>query len=595
MQRAFGRLGIASIAVAGLLAAAPATSAADLPSPFSGNLFGIVVDALGTPQIGAPVQLYDRYHHALRKTFTSSNGRFGFGGLSPSHYSIRVSVTSFLPATRDDIAIRAGLSSVLEVRLASVFSSIQLQYTAPTSIMSDDWKWVLRASSATRAITRAMPQLSKGTSSSPENPEKIFSGTRAQVSLSAGDAGSLLSDVGIADFGTSFALETSVYGANQLTFSGAFGESLSSQLPTMAFRGTYARNNGDGYAAMPEMTLTALQVSLPNRSAYGAAGSQGSPAVRSAAFSYYDTLDTLDRVHLEYGASLETISYSDHLSRASPFARATVSLGRVGTVAAVYSNGGPPNDLYIHQFGEQADLAGMIGALGSLPQFSIRDGHLQLQRTQNYEIGYLKTAGNRSYGASAFYEDVNDGRMNVAGDLSPLISGNLLPDLSTRTSIYNIGRYNRSGFVGSVDQKVNDNLDLAIVAGTLGGFTIAGEPGMRGNDFLNRSLHPIASLNVTSTLPRFGTRIIGNYEYVAGNALVPRHIFASQRLYAEPGLNFLVRQPLPSFFGVGRLELSADLRNLLAEGYIPVAGGDGHQLLLVQAPRAVRGGLDIIF
>src|SRR6185437_14386223 len=214
---------------------------------------------------------------------------------------------------------------------------------------------------------------------------------------------------------------------------------------------------------------------------------------------------------------------------------------------------------------------------------------------QNYEIGYLKTAGNRSYGASAFYEDVNDGRMNVAGDLSPLISGNLLPDLSTRTSIYNTGRYNRSGFVGSVDQKVNDNLDLAIVAGTLGGFTIAGEPGMRGNDFLNRSLHPIASLNVTSTLPRFGTRIIGNYEYVAGNALVPRHIFASQRLYAEPGLNFLVRQPLPSFFGVGRLELSADLRNLLAEGYIPVAGGDGHQLLLVQAPRAVRGGLDIIF
>ena len=127
------------------------------------------------------------------------------------------------------------MSSVLEVRLASVFSSIQLQYTAPTSIMSDDWKWVLRASSATRAVTRAMPQLAKRTSSSPENPEKIFSGTRGLVSLSAGDAGSLLSDVGIADFGTSFALETSLYGANELTFSGAFGESLGSQLPTMAF------------------------------------------------------------------------------------------------------------------------------------------------------------------------------------------------------------------------------------------------------------------------------------------------------------------------------------------------------------------------
>lgn len=577
------------------MVATTAIRANDLPSPFSGNLFGVVVDALGTPQMGAPVQLYDHYHHALRKTFTSSDGRFGFGGLSPSHYSIRVAATSFLPASRDNIAVRAGLSSVLKVRLASVFSSIQLQYTAPTSIMSDDWKWVLRASSATRAITRALPPLAKNTSSSPENPGKIFSGTRGLVSLSAGDAGSLLSDVGIADFGTSFALETSLYGANQLTFSGAFGESLGGQLPTMSFRATYARNNSDGYAAMPEMTLTALQVSLPNQSGYGAAGSQGSPAVRSAALSYYDTLDTLDRVHLEYGASLETISYSDHRSRASPFARATVSLGRFGSAAAVYSNGGPPHDLYIHQFGERADLAGMIGALGSLPEFSLRDGHLELQRTQNYEIGYLKTAGTRSYGVSAFYEDVNDGRVNVAADLSPLIPGNLLADLSTRTSIYNIGRYNRSGFVASVDQKVNDNLDVAVLMGALGGFTVAGDPGMRASDFLNRALHPIASLNVSSTLPGLRTRIIGNYEYVGGNALVPRHIFATQRLYAEPGLNFLIRQPLPSFFGVGRLELSADLRNLLAEGYIPVSGGDGHQLLLVQAPRAVRGGLDIIF
>jgi len=119
LQRAFGRLGIASIAVAGLLAAAPATSAADLPSPFSGNLFGIVVDALGTPQIGAPVQLYDRYHHALRKTFTSSNGRFGFGGLSPSHYSIRVSVTSFLPATRRPGKGR-GWAMLGEVRWCSI-------------------------------------------------------------------------------------------------------------------------------------------------------------------------------------------------------------------------------------------------------------------------------------------------------------------------------------------------------------------------------------------------------------------------------------------------------------------------------------------
>ena len=86
------------------------------------------------------------------------------------------------------------------------------------------------------------------------------------------------------------------------------------------------------------------------------------------------------------------------------------------------------------------------------------------------------------------------------------------------------------------------------------------------------------------------TRITAGYEYVADNAIVPQHVFSTQRLYSEPGLNILIRQPLPSVFGKGRLEISADLRNLMAQGYLPLAGGDGRQTLLIQAPRAVRGG-----
>ncbi len=78
--------------------------------------------------------------------------------------------------------------------------------------------------------------------------------------------------------------------------------------------------------------------------------------------------------------------------------------------------------------------------------------------------------------------------------------------------------------------------------------------------------------------------------------VVPRHVFTTQSTYVEPGLNIDVRQPLPSFFGMpGHLELTADLRNLLAQGYLPFNTGDGHTLLIVQAPRAIRGGLNFIF
>jgi hypothetical protein len=45
----------------------------------------------------------------------------------------------------------------------------------------------------------------------------------------------------------------------------------------------------------------------------------------------------------------------------------------------------------------------------------------------------------------------------------------------------------------------------------------------------------------------------------------------------------------------GRLELTADLRNLLAQGYIPLEAGDGRRLLIVQAPRSIRGGLNFVF
>jgi hypothetical protein len=167
--------------------------------------------------------------------------------------------------------------------------------------------------------------------------------------------------------------------------------------------------------------------------------------------------------------------------------------------------------------------------------------------------------------------------------------------VSTDIAIYNIGQYNRNGVIASVNQKLSNELDVTLAGGTEGGFTRIGDIGRDASTFLQRDKHPVASLSIRSTLPLLNTRFTGSYEYVSGDAIVPRHVFSTQNLYGEPGLNILIRQPLPSFFGMGRLEISADLRNLLAQGYLPITGSDGRQTLLVQAPRAVRGGLNFIF
>jgi hypothetical protein len=92
-----------------------------------------------------------------------------------------------------------------------------------------------------------------------------------------------------------------------------------------------------------------------------------------------------------------------------------------------------------------------------------------------------------------------------------------------------------------------------------------------------------------------GTQITGSYEWTDYRALMPSHFYLTQSAYPESGLNIRVRQPLPSFPGMpGRLEATAEMRNMLAQGYLSI-GDHGQSVLLIQNPRAVRGGLSFIF
>jgi hypothetical protein len=44
-----------------------------------------------------------------------------------------------------------------------------------------------------------------------------------------------------------------------------------------------------------------------------------------------------------------------------------------------------------------------------------------------------------------------------------------------------------------------------------------------------------------------------------------------------------------------RMEATADLRNMLAQGYLRLGMADGQSVLLVETPRSFRGGLSFIF
>jgi hypothetical protein len=589
----------ATIAISGLLALASQADAAELSLSVTGNLVGLVVDSQGAPQMGATVQLLNRYERVLAKAMTASDGSFVFAGLPINTYAIRVSQPSFLPAFRDRIAIQAGSDSYLQIHLATLFSNIQVSYKLPSGAMTNDWKWALRTSVATRPVTRFLPELAPPKEKEVAVRPQIFSDTHALLQLNGGDAGFIDTGDTSADLGSSFALSTNLFGKNQVQIAGSFAQGADMSPAVRGLAAIYRRDSQNAFAGSPEVTLTISQF---NGFGMQLAGLGQVPAMRFSSLGLYQVADPLDNFHLEYGIAGETFDYVQHSSRLSPFARATVALSPNTEIIAAFSDGGRPDELTSHStsqnnedFQPADELTNAVNALARLPQMSSRDGQLVLQRTQNYELGFSHTSGGRTYAFSGFHENVWNGHLNMSGNLSQLSPADLLFDGISKTSTYNVGAYTRNGYVASVTQHITSNVDIGVAAGRMGGFMPdSGNLSPSQGSFLGMGLRDVAGADLRASIPASGTRISAGYGWVETGAVVPLHVFTTQANVVSPGLNFSLKQPIPSLFGLpGHLELTADLRNLLAQGYVPV--GSGGQLLIVQSPRAIRGGLNLTF
>ena len=83
--------------LAGVFCLAPLAQAGG-PIPLSGSIAGEVKSVTGVVEMGARVLLYDRHELLIRQVLTNEQGQFGFLGLAPDVYSIRVTLASFVPA-----------------------------------------------------------------------------------------------------------------------------------------------------------------------------------------------------------------------------------------------------------------------------------------------------------------------------------------------------------------------------------------------------------------------------------------------------------------------------------------------------------------
>jgi hypothetical protein len=445
--------------IAGMVGLTPAVHAADNGAIFapslSGQILGEVRNSSGVVQMGAVVSLYNRYDELLRRGLSNQDGKFIFDGLAPNVYSIGVSLASFVPAVRRNISVLAGSENLLKIQLASALSTIELvPVNSPEgALMSDSWKWVLRSSHATRPVLRLLPQTSaSGSSSSRSAMSSLFTETSGLVKVSAGDGDPFGGNA--QDLGTAFVLATSVNGTSKVHVSGNVGYAANG-LPSAGFRTTYRRDDPTGEG--PQLAMTVRQIYLPSLMGSGAAGSDA-PALRTASISSYDKMEVLDIIHLEYGVSLESISLFGRINHVNPFARATYDLGDKSAVQVAVSAGSQPVELIAGSTDQNQNLNGDLAALGQIQPISRRDNQAAVERNKVIEAGYQAVRGSRTYRATVYAEEVSDAAFLMSGDLGFMDSGNLLPDMSSLGTIFDMGDYRRMGVSASVTQALGDRV-----------------------------------------------------------------------------------------------------------------------------------------
>ena len=571
-------------------------SFAATPLKLGGVIVGAVQNTEGVPQLGAVVQLYNRQERPVQRVLTDSTGKFEFVGLAPDHYSLKVTMAAFFPAIQKDILVQPGTQSLLAVHLSSFFSTIQLSYPPLEngSLITDDWKWVLRTATATRPIMR----FAGDTTSSTEDSTRpaFFSETRGILTVSAGEGGTTTGVANQADMGTAFALATSIMGSNNLAVSGNLGYGSQTGVPATAFRTTYSRNAMGG---SPQVSLTMRELYLPGRLAAAMSGSEPAlPMLRTYTGSFDDHMKLSDDITLKYGVSMDNVVFLDRLNYMSPYARLTYDLGNGAELDVTFTSGNARPEL-AGATTDNADLAQDLNALGLFPRISVVNSRTQVQRGEDYEATYSRRVGSRTYSATVDHEYVANAALSVLGPVGGVAGVDILPDVFSNASILNAGNFHSWGYSGAIAQQLGEHVSVTMMLGSEGALTVdnsalAAPSPEELRNLLHEAQRHVATARIDATVPWTKTHVVASYQWSDNDRwATPGDVYSTQPNRVMPGLNLCVHQPLPGF--ARRVEATADIRNMLAQGYLPVGVAGPQQLMLIETPRTLRGGLAFTF
>jgi hypothetical protein len=524
--------------------------------------------------MGAVVEMFAVGTGQRLLAYSDVDGHFSLAGLAPGNYDLRVTAPSFLPTVREDVALAAGAAKVVNITLNTLFEAARMMPSRKRGNEDDDsWKWTLRSTS-NRPILRFDDGI----------PVVVETGQsdralRGSLAFMAGGANQGYGSA--SDMGTSFTIEQSIFSTGILAFDGSLGYG-STSTPDGILRASYTTGSETG--SPHELAFTMRRFNGPDLLVH-----HGS--LQALALSSANTFSLGDLVDIQYGGELQTIQFMGRANAFRPYGSIDWHLGDNTVVEYRYATSEPTTRASKGFDSAPADLS------ESGPRVSLVNGAPLLENAHHHEVSISQRLGDNRLQLAYFRDRIKDPTLLGVGDIDT-DTGNALPDVYSGTFSYNGGALEAQGvrlvFQRKLTPDITGTLDYAY-----GGALDLERPGV-GWDAIRGDLHQVwrhsAAIKLNGTVPRWNTQWIISYRWTSGGAVTPVDLFNASAGQTDGFFNFFVRQPMPRVrFMPGRMEALIDLRNLLAQGYIPVLGPDGNTVYLVQSARSVRGGVAFTF
>jgi hypothetical protein len=522
--------------------------------------------------MGAAVEVLGSALQSL-KVFTDDKGFFSARGLTPGTYSIKVSAPAFLSTLREKVGLRAGANVLVNLTLSTLFDAIQF---APRRGAADDgdWDWVLR-STANRPVLRVLADgspamLAKAKETSPD--------LRGTLSFVAGSSSQGFGSV--SDMSTGFLVEKSFFSTDTLKFKGDLG--YGPGLPNAVVRTSYKHQMANG--STPEISFTMRRLSSPDWGLHNA-------DLQALALSTSDDVTIGDVLELKFGSELQSIQFLGKVTAVRPFGSVSAHLSPDTVLTYRYSTSRPDSRVEKGFESAPADLS------EADPRVSMAGYSAALEKAHHQEIALSHREGNSSVQVAMYSDRMTDPALTGVGEFSSA-SGEVLSDPLSGTFTYQGRNFQTQGMRLVFERKVARDIS-ATLDYSYGGVLDLENPETRLQDARNSSVvryRQALAAKLSGSTPCTKTRWIASYGWTSGRALTSVDMFNTSAGQADPFLDVYLRQPIPGTSSLpGHMDVVLEIRNLLAQGYVPVFGQDGRTVYLVQSARAVRGGVAFSF